>query len=376
MSFRPTRRALLGAPLVALAAPAEEETGFASLFDGKTLNGWTVRDGPESAFYVNDGAIVIHQGSGYPVWLRSDREYENFDFRCDFHIQGWSDSGIFLHAPEHGRNTWNGMQIKLFHQAEETPATNAMGSIFPVVAPRKVNVKPGWNSLRIAMDWPSLRVWSNGELVQDVNTETAADLRYRLRRGYLGISSLSYPLRFRNLRLRELPAKDNWQTLFNAPEDFAANWWQSEGEPNFQALGGVLRGDGAGHIATKEKYRDFELQLYIRGAREHNGGVLFRSEGKGLKGKRFEIQLHNVADAHFPTGSLYYYKRAAYPRIQDEQWYLMQVFVKGNSAVIRINGDNVLEYEKLDGLEEGFIELQAHRKGYWLEFKRVMIKRI
>jgi hypothetical protein len=372
----PTRRAIVGAPLLALASSSGQETGFTPLFDGRSLKGWSVKDGPESAFYVDDGAIVIHQGSGYPAWLRSDREYENFDFRCDFHTQGWSDSGIYLHAPEHGRNTWTGMQVKLFHQVDDPPNPYSVGSIFPVVAPQKVNVKPGWNSLQIRVDWPSIRVWTNGELVQDANTQTAADLRYRLRRGYLGISSLSYPLRFRNLQIRELPSTDKWQVLYDAPEHLEANWWQSEGEPNFQALGGTLRGDGLGHIATKEKFRDFALQLYIRGARAHNGGVLFRSEGKGLKGKRFEIQLHNVPDAHFPTGSLYYYKRAMYPRIEDEQWYLMQVFVTGSNALIRINGENVLEYDKLDNLQEGYIELQAHRKGYWLEFKKVMVKRL
>lgn len=375
-SFRISRRAVLGTPLASAAFNAQQESGFTSLFDGKTLDQWSVRDGSETAFYVRDGEIVIHSGSGYPAWLRSHRQYENFDFRCDFHIQGWSDSGIFIHAPEHGRNTWAGMQIKIFHQQEKKPTTNAMGSIFPVVAPSKVNVRPGWNSMRILMDWPTLRVWTNDEMVQDLNVETTADLRYRLREGYLGLSSLSYPLRFRNLRVRELPSKQKWQILYNKPEDLEANWWLSEGEPNFQALGGILRADGLGHIATKEKYRDLELQLYIRGTRSHNGGLLFRSEGKGLKGKRYEIQLHDVPDSHFPTGSLYYYKRSRYPNIEDEKWFLTQLFVKGRNVVVRIDGENVLEYDNLTDLEPGYVELQAHRKGYWLEFKDVRIRRI
>jgi hypothetical protein len=291
-------------------------------------------------------------------------------------MQGWSDSGIFLHAPEHGRNTWTGMMVKLFHQVDEKPNPYSIGSIFPVIAPSKVNVKQGWNALRIVVDWPAVRLWTNGEQVQDIDAATAADLRYRLRRGYLGICSLAYPLRFRNLRIRELPSKERWQVLYDAPEHLEANWWASEGEPNFQALGGVLRGDGLGHIATKEKYRNFDLQLYIRGPRAHNGGVLFRSEGKGLKGRRYEIQLHNVPDSHFPTGSLYYFKRAAYPRIEDERWYLMQVFARDRSVVIRINGENVLEYDSLTDVDEGYIELQAHRRGVWLEFKKVLVKRV
>ena len=78
-----------------------------------------------------------------------------------------------------------------------------------MVAPLKVNVKNKgeWNTFRILMDWPRLRVWTNDEAVQDLDVETVPELRHRLRSGYLGLESLSYPIRFRNLRVRELPSK-------------------------------------------------------------------------------------------------------------------------------------------------------------------------
>src|SRR3982751_4301796 len=166
---------------------------YTSLFDGKTLNGWSIQAGPESAFYVQDGAIVIHEGANFPTWLRSNKRYENFDFACDFFLKGWSDSGIYLHAPEHGRNTQCGLKVNIFHQADEVTRPESMAAIFPVVAPSKVNVKSKgeWNTLRIVSDWPTLQVWVNGEQVQNVNMETTADLRYRLRSGYVGIESLS-----------------------------------------------------------------------------------------------------------------------------------------------------------------------------------------
>ena len=76
------RELLAGAALVPLlrAFPQDtDETGFAPLFDGKSLEGWAVADGPESAFYVSDGAIVAHESAGFPTWLRSAKRYENFD---------------------------------------------------------------------------------------------------------------------------------------------------------------------------------------------------------------------------------------------------------------------------------------------------------
>src|SRR4051812_20420836 len=118
--------ATAGSATTLFAVPQQESaSGFTPLFDGKSLNGWTVRDGPESAFYVKDEAIVVHESSGYPTWLRSNRQYENFDFRGEFFVKGWTNSGIYLHAPEHGRNMWCGVKVNIFHEADAKPAVES-----------------------------------------------------------------------------------------------------------------------------------------------------------------------------------------------------------------------------------------------------------
>src|SRR3954454_20995842 len=183
MNRRDFLAATAAAPL--LFAQNNDESGFTTLFDGKSLDGWTVKDGPETAFYVKDGDIVGHEGRGYPAWMRSAKQYENFDFRGEFFVRGWTNSGIYLHAPEHGRNMYCGMKINIFHEADGKPAPESMGSVFPLVPPLKVNVKNKgeWNSFQIVMDWPRLRVWTNGEMVQDLDVESVPDLRHRLRSG-------------------------------------------------------------------------------------------------------------------------------------------------------------------------------------------------
>ena len=355
------------------------EAEFVPLFDGRSLAGWSVQEGPSSAFKVADGAIVVDQGSNFPTWLRSDRQYENFDFRCEFFLQGWMNSGIYLHAPEHGRNTWVGTKINIFHQKDAEPRPESAGSIFPVLAPRAVNVRNQgeWNSLRVLMDWPRMQAWMNDTLIHDVDMEAVPELRYRLRKGYFGIESLSYPIRFRNLRVRELPAKETWETLYDTAADFA-KWEVSSGKPTFETRGEVLRGDGNGQIATRDTYRDFVLHLYIRGVAHHNGGVMFRSmpASAGRRAQSYEIQLHDVEGAHYATGSLYSFKRSVYPRIEPEKWFLLQLMVQGRSCVVRINGENVLEYDRLEQLDAGRIELQAHDPGHWIEYKQIRIRRL
>lgn len=362
----------------ALQSPVVE-AGFRSLFDGKTLSGWTIQEGPASSFRVDDGAIVVDESANFPTWLRSDKQYENFDFRCEFFLKGWMNSGVYLHAPEHGRNTWVGMKINIFHQADREPRAESVGSIFPLVPPRAINVKSKgeWNSLRAMMDWPRLQVWMNDTLVQDLDVETVPELRHRLRRGYIGFESLSYPIRFRDIRIRELPPKETWDVLYGGPEDFA-KWQVGSGKPLFEPRGGILRGDGNGQLATRETYRDFVLHLYIRGVQNHNGGVMFRSipAPQGGRGQSYEIQLHDVEGAHYATGSLYSFKRAIYPRIEPEKWFLLQLVVQGRQCLVRINGENVMEYEGLENLEAGRIELQAHDPGRWIEYKEIKVRRL
>jgi hypothetical protein len=373
------RHFLAGVGLAPAVLAAQTEDGYTSLFDGRTLEGWSVREGPESAFYVENGDIVVHSGSGFPTWLRSAKQYENFDFRAEFFVKGWIDSGLFLHAPEHGRNTETGMCMKIFFKQDEKPLAESMGAIFPLLPPLKVNVRNAgeWNSLRVVMDWPSLRIWVNDELVQNLNVESVPELKYRLRRGYLGLESLSYPIRFRNLRIKELPSKENWEVLYEGAEDFT-KWKVYEGKPHFEALGPILRSDGTGHAGTLEKYRDFELHLYMRHAKECNGGILFHHKDpeKGTRGEHYEIQVHDVEGAVYPTGSLYHYKRSIYPKMQAGEWFLMQLVVKDRFCLVRINGEDVLEYHQLENLEPGPILLQAHRAGYFIEYKHIKIKRI
>jgi len=265
--------------------------------------------------------------------------------------------------------------MKVFANPDPMPEPHSMGAIFPVVAPRKINVREGWNEFRILMDWPQLRVWANGELIHDLDVESVPELRYRLRRGYFGITTTSYSCPFRNLKVRELPSKEQWTTLYEDAEDIA-NWVVTSGNPHLEALGKVLRADGQGEFGTKGRFRDFELHMYARGCRVHNGGVQFRCVGQGAQRKLYEIQLHDVEEAHFPTGSLYHYKRALYPRIEPEKWFFLQLLVKDRYCMVRINGDTILEYDKLDHLEEGRIEMQAHTRGRWLEYKHLRIKRL
>ena len=45
-------------------------------------------------------------------------------------------------------------------------------------------------------------------------------------------------------------------------------------------------------------------------------------------------------------------------------------------VLVRINGDTVMEYDRLENLDEGFIELQAHDAGRWTEYKHIQVRHL
>lgn len=372
-----TRRKLISSLSAspALLVAAQQPGRRLPLFNGRDLTGWSVAEGPESAFIVRDGEIVIHEGANYPTWLKSAGQYENFDLQFEVFIKGWANGGFFFGAPEHGRPTECGFKLNLFQKKDSPPLAESMGAIFPDVAPLQVNVRNQgeWNQVRIRMDWPSLRVWINGELVQDLNCDTHPALRYKRRSGFLGIESLSYPLRFRAIEIEALPPREQWTNLYSGPSDL--DKWELLEKARFEALGQVLRADGLGYLSTRESYGDFAFQCYVRASRHSNGGIIFRAEPQP-SGKHYEIQLHDVEGAVYPTGSLYGFARCRpYPRIAAEEWYPLEVIAKGPLCVVRVNGDTVVEYNRLDRLEPGRIMLQAHQAGRWIEYKQIRVKR-
>src|SRR6185295_5755117 len=73
--------------------PAEKAAGFVLLFDGKSLDGWTT-SGDMSAWAVKNGEIVIQNDQG--AWLRTARQYRDFELTLDFNMSKDANSGVGL----------------------------------------------------------------------------------------------------------------------------------------------------------------------------------------------------------------------------------------------------------------------------------------
>lgn len=85
--------------LIATASAADNERGFVSLFDGKSLDGWKV-SGEASAIKVEDGAIVANGPCTHAFYVGKDGDakFKDFELRADIMTKPNSNGGLYIHT--------------------------------------------------------------------------------------------------------------------------------------------------------------------------------------------------------------------------------------------------------------------------------------
>lgn len=362
----------------AVNADSPTAEGFVSLFNGKDLSGW-VKEG-NCGFSVQDGVIYCDATGDYPTWLRTEGTYENFVLRLEFQTRRHGEGGVFLHAPKHGRNSKVGFEIQLSDDTRNAiPAVISTGAIFGAVPPIRHNTNKlgDWNQVEITFDWPMLRVVLNGEIVQELNVEQNPELRYRLRNGYLGLQDRQRKTWYRNIYVKKLPdskAEQEWKPLFNGT-DFTGWNMEQKGDAKWKIEdGAIVAEDGNGYVLTNEAYENYELRTYIKATPYVNGGIFLRWNKPVDDERGYEIQIEDVPDSNNPTGSIYDIVRALDPPLRGNEWYLMQIFLQNNHCVIRVDGQTVVDTDKLSLVRPGPIALQMHKTKGSIAFKDIAIR--
>ena len=86
------------------------------------------------------------------------------------------------------------------------PHKNSTAAVYDVLPALAVAARPEgeWNEVEIMLDGSHLKATLNGVLVQDTNFDEVEELRYRLRRGFIGLQDHDNYILFRNVRVKEL----------------------------------------------------------------------------------------------------------------------------------------------------------------------------
>lgn len=182
----------LGILTLALASVAFAQN-WTSLFDGKTLKGWTPEGGAE--WKVRDGAIVVESGAN--GWLRSNDSYGDFILSLEFKTAADGNSGVFLRSAKDGQPHVTGYELQIF---DNQPAGFHTGALVNHIKPQKPSkIRPNeWMTYVIEARGPKWIVKLDGVTV--LTGEDSKSLR-----GHIGLQyNTGKPIQFRNIRIQRL----------------------------------------------------------------------------------------------------------------------------------------------------------------------------
>ena len=218
----------LAALLVTMAASqllADHHEGWVSMFNGKTLAGWTQKNGTATYEVVN-GTIQGTTNPGSPnSFLCSVKEYGDFELEFEILVSNQLNSGVQIRSQtkqEEGKTIYdtgrvNGPQVEIeagganggeagYVYGEAT----GRGWLTPEerLVPHKHFKDGEWNKYRIVAKGARIQTFINGQKIEDITDEEIYETHPK---GFIGlqvhgVGDKEIPMHaiWRNLRIREL----------------------------------------------------------------------------------------------------------------------------------------------------------------------------
>lgn len=208
--------AALFVSLAAVPAFAEE---WVELFDGKTLDGWTQRNGT-ATYRVEDKTIVGKTNTGSPnSFLCSNKDYGDFELEFEVKVNDKLNSGVQIRSQTKETPTGrvNGPQVEI--EASGAGGAEA-GYIYGEATGRgwltpEDELKPHkhfkdgeWNKFRVVARGPRIQTWINGKQIADLTDEPIYKSHPK---GFIGLQVHGigkdkgpYEVAWRDIRIKEL----------------------------------------------------------------------------------------------------------------------------------------------------------------------------
>lgn len=176
-----------------------------------------------------------------------------------------------------------------------------------------------------------------------------------------------------------LGQEGDWVPLFNGRS--LEGWRPGGGLSSWKVVDGVLCADGpqchlfyAGPVRSAN-FKNFELELEARAPASSNSGVYFHTafQETGWPNKGCEIQINNSQSSERKkTGSLYNLRNNYKQFVRDDEWFRLNIAVRGKNVQVRVDGMLLVDYtepspayippsmEKERRLSSGTFALQCH----------------
>ena len=411
---------LLTLPFSARAQSRE----FVKLFDGTTLNGWTLVGGAGPGYVPRDGILDCPADGGGNLF--TEKEYSDYVFRFEFKLFANSNNGVGIRAPLQGDAAYMGMECQILDDSGSMYTHLEPGqyhsSLYKIVAAKRGALKPvgEWNREEITAIGRHIKVVVNGKVTVDANLNNVTDpavlaahpglLRDRGHVGFLGHGPSE--VQFRNIYIKDLSKlqRENappmgFKALFNGRD--LKGWKGLVGDPvsrakmtpeqlkaaqvkasdaalkHWAAENGEIVYDGKNNsLCTAKDYKDFEMLVDWKIEPKGDSGIYLRGSP--------QVQIWDN-----PLGSGGLYNNHRHPdnptRKADNpvgEWNRFRILMIGDKVTVYLNNDLVTHNVEMENYwtqdfyksgitpiyPSGQIELQHHSSP--LHFKNIYIREI
>lgn len=402
-----------------------------SIFDGKSLDGWTTKGGRyagKAVWAVEDGTLVGRTGpKGEGGLVFTEVPYASYQVELDVRIKHPFDSGVFCRM----RPDLRGWQVTL----DDRPG----GEIGGIYSDGWLQHNPEgiklwklneWNSMvvRCVGMPPHIQSWLGGKLL--------VDYRHRQRKGFAPFGLLGLQVHgsqpawrknqvaFRNIRIHELPVFDaqvfsvlggsrlvptehgkklGWRSLLAGDLDKTWSFVGGKGrKPNRRFADGVLEffAEGPrGYLRTREIFKDFELRLDFKVSKGANSGVFLRGKPGGGDPAYSGCEIQVLDNPGWSAYKLkpYQYCGGLYASHAPEvdalyptgAWNSYRIRYVGHQIRVELNGQQLYDVDtyKVPGkpfaerAPEGFLGLQLHggvgaKTGMAVAYRNIYVRRL
>ena len=201
------------------ALSAEEKNmGFNILFDGVSLDNW---QGNKTDYFAQEGAIVCKPTGKGKGNLYTNKEYSDFILRFEFQLTPGANNGLGIRTPLEGDAAYVGMELQILDNT--APIYNNLyewqyhGSVYGVIPAKREYAKPvgEWNYQEVHVKGNHIKVTLNGNVIVDGDIYQASAGGTKTidgknhpgllnKKGFIGFLGHGSPLKFRNIRIKEI----------------------------------------------------------------------------------------------------------------------------------------------------------------------------
>ena len=150
------------------------QDGWIPLFDGESLDGWSVGENA-GTFRVEDGMIVVHGPRAHLFYTGDveDHAFDDFEFKADVMTMPGANSGIYIHTA-YQEDGWpsQGYEVQVNNSHTDWKRTAGLYNIMDNREPPAADEE--WFTVRVRVEDNRIQTFVDDSLIVDFTEPTPA----------------------------------------------------------------------------------------------------------------------------------------------------------------------------------------------------------